>query len=318
MSDKLRNKFSLLESDSDSNSDNDNNNKNVKMQNNTELNKKIKNNKSNISNKSNTNNNTNKLEEDVINQYYGKKVINKSKISYNNYNNKLTNDINFEKNTKQNVEIFTENNQNDFIKVVSKKKENKIIMECKFKEVDNDISKIQMPNYFRVFGHHNNDTSWDYNSYHKITELHKWGDLVSFFNSLNKASGECFYTDFDIFLMKNDISPMWEDNENRNGSICSIKIDSLVDGYEIFKNLTYNIANNTLLKFNPNTWNSINGISYSSKKLENLNETYCVIIKVWFKINILNYTSVDKILNDDINQLIGKYSIKNFAIKPEF
>jgi hypothetical protein len=118
--------------------------------------------------------------------------------------------------------------------------------------------------------------------------------------------------------MKNEISPMWEDKENRNGSICSIKIDSNDEGYRIFKNLTINIANNTLLKFNPSNWDSINGISFSSKKLDNLNETYCVIIKIWFKINILNFGSVDKLLNDDINNLILKYSIKNKPIKPEY
>ena len=52
--------------------------------------------------------------------------------------------------------------------------------------------------------------------------------------------------------MKNDISPLWEDVENRNGSICSIKIDSLEEAYIILKKLTYHMVNNTLLKFTPN------------------------------------------------------------------
>ena len=118
--------------------------------------------------------------------------------------------------------------------------------------------------------------------------------------------------------MKNEISPMWEDKENRNGSICSIKIDSLTEGNKIFKNLVIHMANNTLLKFNPSTWNTVNGISFSSKKLDNTAQTYCIYIKIWFKINILNYPSIDKLLNDDINQLIDKYSIKNKPIKPEY
>ena len=37
--------------------------------------------------------------------------------------------------------------------------------------------------------------------------------------------------------MKNNISPLWEDIENRNGSICSIKIDSLKAGIELLKKL---------------------------------------------------------------------------------
>lgn len=78
------------------------------------------------------------------------------------------------------------------------------------------------------------------------------------------------------------------------------------------------MGNNTLLKFNPSTWNTVNGISFSSKKLDNTTETYCVILKIWFKINVLNYPSIDKLLNDDINQQIDKYSIKNKPIKPEY
>ena len=47
---------------------------------------------------------------------------------------------------------------------------------------------------------------------------------------------------------------------------------------------------------------------------------YWVIIKIWFKINILNigYGQIEKILNDDVNQLISKYSVKTKAIKPEY
>jgi hypothetical protein len=175
-----------------------------------------------------------------------------------------------------------------------------------------------MDNYFKVLAHHNDDKSWDYNSYYNMTCLKTWGNVATFFNTILITKGECNYTDFDIFVMKNEISPMWEDKENRNGSICSIKIDSLVDGYKIFKNLVIHMGNNSLLKFNPSTWNTVNGISFSSKKLDNTAETYCIIIKIWFKINIVNYPSIDKLLNDDINKLIEKYSIKNKAIKPEY
>jgi hypothetical protein len=187
-----------------------------------------------------------------------------------------------------------------------------------FEKIDDNIFDLNMDNYFRVLAHHNDDKSWDYNSYHNITTLRNWKDLGTFFKTLNTVRGECSYSDFDIFIMKNEISPMWEDAENRNGSICSIKIDSLPDGYEIFKNLTIHMGNNTLLKFNPSNWDTINGISFSSKKMDNVTETYCIIIKIWFKINILNFGSVEKLLNDDINNSILKYSIKLRPIKPEY
>ena len=112
---------------------------------------------------------------------------------------------------------------------------------------------------------------------------------------------------------------MWEDPENRNGSICSVKIDSIEDGYKIFKELMINTANHTLLKFNINTWDVINGLSFSPKKIDNINiDSYCIFIKIWFKINILNFGPIEKILNEDIANCIAKYSIKIKAIKPEY
>jgi len=249
--------------------------------------------------------NINKFEEEVINQFYGKKIVYTK--PYKNNNNK--------NNYCHNNES---SNDGEFIKVVNKKKDNKILIECKFKDIEDNFEDIKMDNYFKVLAHHNDDKSWDFNSYYNVCRLKTWGDMGTFFNSILTAKGECNYTDFDLFVMKNEISPMWEDKENRTGSICSIKIDSLVDGNEIFKNLVIHMGNNSLLKFNPSTWNTINGISFSSKKLDNTAETYCIILKIWFKINILNYPSIDKLLNDDINNQIDKYSVKNKPIKPEY
>jgi hypothetical protein len=278
------NRFALLDSDGDSDEE--------------IYPSKTNNNKLDIIDKSNkkdnSNNATNSIEEQMFKQYYGKKQI---------YNNKLN------KNTSD---------PNGFITVSTKKKD-KCVIECIYKNLEENILDLTMPNYFRVLVHHNDDKNWDYLSYHNITIMQKWGDVPRFLNTLNVAIGECKYTDFDIFIMKNEISPMWEDPENRNGSICSIKIDSLEDAYELLRKLTYHMVNNTLVKFNPNTWNSVNGLSYSSKKMDHLNiNSYCVILKIWFKINMLNFGTIEKLLNDDIANDIGKYSIKMKAIKPEY
>jgi hypothetical protein len=338
MSDLKSNVFSILNNDSD---DSDNEKTTNETNKHPKINKStVKQNNKNVIN----NNITNKFEEELINQFYGKKVVynkinknnsnynnnynnnsykNNNNNNYNNYNNYNNNNYNNNNNNNNNYNNYNNNdnndiNQDEFIKVVNKKKDNKSVVECKYKNVEDDLKNIKMENYFRILAHHNDDKSWDYNSYYNMTCLKTWGDMATFFNSLLTAKGECNYTDFDLFVMKNEISPMWEDKENRNGSICSIKIDSLSEGNKIFKNLVLHMGNNTLLKFNPSTWDNVNGISFSSKKIDNTAETYCVIIKIWFKINILNYPSIDKILNDDINTQIDKYSIKNKPIKPEY
>jgi len=236
---------------------------------------------------------------------------------------------NYYKNTKKEHTVFKqnfpqkkrENFNNNFesnFTVVSNKRKDKVIKTLEIIEIPENFMQEKLLNYYRVLGHHNEDKSWDYISYYNITALNNWLDVTSFLHTLNSVKGECSLTDFDIFVMKNEISPMWEDNENRNGSICSVKIDSLIDGYEIFRVLLINICNNTLLTFSSETWNTINGISFSSKKIDNINDDFCVIIKLWFKLNFITYGTIDKYINNHINELIRKYSIKIKAIKPEY
>ena len=270
--------FALL----DDNSDEDNNSDK----------KVVKNDNKNKNDKNKVNTLTNKIEDEMFNKYYSNKNFIKK---------------------KKNKNITIDNN--DFVTVSTKKE----IIECIIKDIPQNFENIQLTNNYRVLAHHNDDKNWDFNSYHNITTLTKWIDIASFFNTLNVSSGETKFTDFDIFIMKNEISPLWEDPENRNGSICSFKIDSLDEAYTIFKKLMINTANNTLLKFNPETWDIINGLSFSSKKIENLNiDAYCIIIKIWFKINIMNYGNIDKLLNEDLEKDLSKYSIKIRPIKPEY
>ena len=236
----------------------------------------------------------NNIEDEMFKQYYGRKV-------YKNYDNKKI------------------NNDEDGFKQVSHKKEKQIV-ECKFKTMEIEMLDMSIGNYYKVLGHHNDDQNWDYISYHNICTITKWKDIPQLFNTLNKSGGECKYTDFDIFIMKNDISPMWEDIENRNGSICSIKVDSLKDGYKILKELLIYAANNTLMEFTPESWDKINGLSFSPKRMDNVgsDSSFCVIIKIWFKQNYGNNTNIDKYLNPNIQELLKRYSVKVKSIKPEY
>jgi hypothetical protein len=268
---------------------NNNNNQNNFNQNNSNQNNSNKNNYNNIKS----------IEDEVFKKYYGRKEIRVNKP------------------IKKNVQNVV-NEPNEFI-TISNKKSQKLVIECVYKNLEDNILELNMPNYFRVLAHHNDDKNWDYLSYHNIITMQKWIDVPKFLNTLNVASGECKYTDFDIFIMKNEISPMWEDSENRNGSICSIKIDSLDDAYSLLKLLIFHMVNNTLVKFSPVMWDIVNGLSYSSKIMDHLNlNSYCVILKIWFKINVLNHGTIEKLLNDEISQIISKYSIKMKIIKPEY
>jgi len=190
---------------------------------------------------------------------------------------------------------------------------------CVTKSFDKEMLNDDMEKYYRVLVHHNKDSTWDYESYHKITTIKKWSDISKVFNTLNKVFGETNYTDYDIFIMKNEIYPMWEDIENRSGSICSIKIDSLDIGYSIFKTMLIYSANNTLMKFSLSEWDVVNGLSFTTKKIEGSGEDMCyVIIKIWFKKNYSNTSTLETYLNPDVLSMIKKYSVKVRPIKPEY
>jgi hypothetical protein len=293
------------------------------------------------------------IEDDMFKQYFGKKTYKSNERNnnytpnhnhnnnYNNHNNNYNNNNNNNNNNYNNHNNHNNhnnnynnhnnnynNNKNDYnnqtdddgFKQVTGKRKEKYVVECNFQEITDDLGSMNMPNFYRVLGHHNDDQNWDYISYQNITTLTKWDDIPKFFNTLGDAGGESKYTDFDIFIMKNDISPMWEDIENRSGSICSIKVDSLKDGYNLLKQLLIYSANNTLMNFSLESWDKINGLSFSPKKMDNLesDSSYCVIIKIWFKNNYGNSSSIDKYMNEEINKMLKRYSIKVKSIKPEY
>ena len=207
---------------------------------------------------------------------------------------------------------------------VSSRRREKQVHELNVLDVPENILQLNMLNYYRVLAHHNEDKAWDLNSYMNICTLVKWIDVARLFNTLNITTEKNKLTDFDIFIMKDDISPLWEDEENRHGSICSVKIDSLNDGYEMLKMLFYHVCNNTLMNFNHNYWNNINGVSFSPKKMdtlavrENNDDLYCVIIKVWFKTNYSILGNIDKYFNEEVWSVLKKYSTKVKQIKPEY
>jgi hypothetical protein len=88
--------------------------------------------------------------------------------------------------------------------------------------------------------------------------------------------------------MRNKIKPIWEDNENKKGGICSIKFDCYskpgrIDvGTEVMILVSLLVMNETLIS----NGEEINGISYSIKNKS-------VLIKIWYKTFEINGKEVD-------------------------
>ena len=141
-----------------------------------------------------------------------------------------------------------------------------------------------------IYIHLCNDTNWDVNSY----------KIIATFNTLEKAITiienikSDIITKSMIFIMKNNIKPLWEDPANKKGGCFSYKINNN-NIYNTWKVLSYSLIGNTLIN-DDNILNNINGISISPKK------NFC-IIKLWLNDinNIEDNNSIKVFINNQLN-----------------
>ena len=184
---------------------------------------------------------------------------------------------------------------------------------------------VHLNSKWAVSIHNTEKADWTIESYQHIYNFDNAGKYWRLFNNfhlLDKINN-------DIFIMRDGITPIWEDLNNRNGGICSLKIDYYNKigrneiGSEIMVCITTLIVNESLLSNNQD----INGISYSIRNKS-------IFIKIWVKdykkdsafpsklpLEFLN--KVNKILqNSDTNkkhpQSRSKISVQYKEIVPEY
>ena len=129
---------------------------------------------------------------------------------------------------------------------------------------DNDININELDNNYTLWYHNPNDTNWNTDSYHQIITI----STIPEFWILNTFINKDMIINGMFFLMRDDIIPIWENNENKNGGYISWKISN-DKAYDTWIDLCGHILTN---EFNINQF--INGISISPKK-------YFNIIKIW-------------------------------------
>ncbi len=120
-------------------------------------------------------------------------------------------------------------------------------------------------NKWTLYSHLPHDTDWSLKSYQNIVNIECIEQLVSIFEVIpDKMIKNCM-----LFVMKDKITPLWEDENNRNGGCFSYKIANN-DVPNVWKNLCYLLVGETLSKKKAN----ITGLTISPKK------NFC-IIKIW-------------------------------------
>lgn len=140
---------------------------------------------------------------------------------------------------------------------------------------------MKLNTYWDVWIHENDNKSWSLESYKSIYEINSVGNmwrLLNMFNNFDKTTRQ-------YYIMRKGITPIWEDNNNKKGGICSIMIENIKTydtlnsniGVDTFIALCILILNESFVVNN----NIINGMCYSVK-------SRCVLIKLWIKDYDLN------------------------------
>ena len=78
----------------------------------------------------------------------------------------------------------------------------------------------QFDTHWSLYFHHPTDNEWGIDSYQKICEINTPQDLWNCFDYL----GNDIIENSMLFLMKEDLPPLWEDERNIKGGCWSIKI----------------------------------------------------------------------------------------------
>lgn len=137
-----------------------------------------------------------------------------------------------------------------------------------------DTVCIQSPKYdlndkWNLYYHLPDDKNWSLSSYHLILGDIQTADEIL---ELNRNIPEPVIKSCMLFLMRSNITPMWEDPKNRSGGCFSYRvINKLVP--EIWKTLFMLCCGESLTSDSQN-YHHINGITVSPKK------NFC-IIKLW-------------------------------------
>lgn len=126
---------------------------------------------------------------------------------------------------------------------------------------------------WNLYYHLPNNTSWDLSSYSQIvTSIDTLEKVVQ----VNEKLTENVVKNCMLFVMREGITPMWEDPKNRGGGCFSYKISNKYVP-DIWKHLFYSLCGESLCT-NEEYNQYVNGITVSPKK------NFC-IIKIWLSVS---------------------------------
>lgn len=148
-----------------------------------------------------------------------------------------------------------------------------------------EISEYKFSSTWNIWYHHQKN-NWKIESYKKIFSIKNIKDFWNFNNNFNLIGG---INTQHYFMMRTDVTPIWEDEQNKNGGCWSIKIP-VEKSYELWIKLCMYIVGETLTKDDF----LVNGISICAKN------TTTSVVKIW--INENSKSSIQNLPTDILNE----------------
>ena len=167
--------------------------------------------------------------------------------------------------------------------------------------LDTDVENVNgsnliLKNYWTVWIHKNSSTDWSLKGYNKVMSIKSIADFWKFINNFNKL----MYANYQFFIMRNDITPTWEDPSNKFGGAASIKL-SVTDSslLSIWERICLQMICEKLY-FGTSLSTDVNGASF------NLKDT-TTVIKIWNNDNRNDIVKKLSIVGINLTQEIGNF-----------
>jgi hypothetical protein len=162
-----------------------------------------------------------------------------------------------------------------------------------------EMKEYKFLNLFNIWVHTIDSKDWTKTSYKVVYKIKSLYDFWEFFTNIHLYN----QWKYNFFIMKENSFPSWEDETNRNGGTCSIRID-INKSIELIEQLCILLVNETLI----NDSNDINGISFYAKN------NWC-IIKIW---NKNNKNNISQQLPQYLRKMYPSITIQYKVNTPEY
>lgn len=193
-----------------------------------------------------------------------------------------------------------DNSKNTWATVFKSKKFEDMVPSTKETPEPIDIGQdFVLSNVYVLWYHDIHDNNWGIDSYHKVCDLRTASDFWKLFNNF----GDIGFYNRQFFLMKENIQPIWEDEENRHGGVFSFKIDT-PSSNKIWEDLAMMMVCDKI----STDGTDITGLSINPKN-------NWAIIKIWNKDSNKDF---EKILTEQIKTKYSYLSMKYKANAPEY